>query len=176
MGFLDGLGRMLKGEPVFQDEDAGKDGDVRSGDDFDEQPPEQVARPRDTTALVDENGYKYVPRIVFESVKTRRQGTSMTVTAWATNTSEVRVRLDYLYVRGHKRVLQRELSPGEGREVIVYDGSVFMDDYDRDARLTFRIMDNDDLFESKYYIGYGKELDGGQLIDELRNEEMTRDI
>ena len=165
MGFLDGLGRFLRNEPVFPNEGAPQP----------TVPPVQDTQPKQSP-LVDEHGYKVIPRITLDRVKARRSGETMTVTAWVENHSDKRVRVDDVTVLGQKQVFQRELRPNEGHELLIYKGGVAPDEYESHAELKFRIQENDDGFKYVYHVEFNRESDGKFTIEEFHEDGPVRDI
>jgi hypothetical protein len=167
MGFLDGLGRFLRNEPVFPNEEASKLATPPV--------PVQETGPKQSP-LVDEHGYKVIPKITLDRIKARRSGDTVMVTAWAQNHSDRVVRIDYFRVQGQKQVFQRELEPGKGHEVKIYDGPVASNEYDSHGALKFRIKDNQDEFENEYHVEFNREADGKFIIEELHEDGPVRDI
>lgn len=163
---------MLRGEPVFQNPEETE----KPSYPFREPTASTTsAQPAHRTPL-DSRGYKIIPRVEFERVRTSRSGGTMTVSAWVENQSEHAIRLDHLYVLGQKAIFGRELGPHAGYELLIYRGKVPFHDRDRDARLTYRLKASDDLFESSYELGFERENDGGFLVDSLHAEEHVRDV
>jgi hypothetical protein len=167
MGFLDGLGRFLQGKQVFEDEDKPRLEEPQA-------PPASM-QPH-PPLLVDEHGYKIIPHITLDHVKAHRDGDRMTVTAWAINHSNQRVRVDHFVVLGQKQTFQRELSPSEGHELKVYEGPVAPNEYESHAELTFRILGNGDLFKNVYHVEFNRDPDGTFIIEELHDDGPVRDI
>ena len=166
MGFLDGFGRFIAGKPVFQDGES-----VNS---------EPVAKePRHQTdsfgTLLDEHGYKIIPEIEVDDVRTRRNGDEMEVTAWVSNKSEQQVRIDYCLMVGQKRVLNYELTPHQAHELVLYDGHIPNNNAYHRAELIFRLS-NGDQFDCVYYVTYHEDRDGKFLVNELHNDGPVRDI
>ena len=169
MGFFQGLGRMIAGKPVFETP-AGQDKAA---------PPQSgstTLQPDASHRFVDEHGYKVVPRIELTHVQSHINGHTMIVTAWATNTSSERVRLDYATIMGQKQTILRELTPGQAHEIKLYSGPVAQNEHNSRAELVFRLIATDDLFDIIYYAQFHRESNGDFFIDELRPDGPTRDI
>lgn len=171
MSFLDGLGRFLNGKPVFEDEGQARRGPVHTSGSPHAQPPQS---PHKTP--VDSRGYKIIPKIRISNMKTSRRDNDMTTTAWITNTSNQKVRVDYCYVLGQKQVYNRELEPGAGHEVVVYRGKVASNEHNNKARIVYRLVSSDDLFEDEYFVEFYSETDGAFMLEEFHEEGPTRDI
>ena len=168
MGFLGGLGRFLNGQPVFQDE---------PGATTSSHTPADAAQPLDPRHTpVDSRGYKIIPKIELSQMKTSRNGQDMTTTVWVRNTSDQPVRLDYSYVLGQKQQFNRELAPGAGHEIMVYRGPVARNEHDNKARIVYRLLSSDDLFEDEYFVEYYSESDGAFMLEQFHEEGPTRDI
>jgi len=170
MGFLGGLGRLIAGKPVFED-DGGS----------------QTPKRNDTTASsvtpasqgqtsVDERGYKVIPQIELSHFHTNRDGSRMTFEVWLTNHSDEIIRIDSAEIGGQKQVFNRQLGSRESHQFVLYNGEVRHDDHDHHARIVYRLVRSDDLFEEEYFITYARESDSTYIIDELRRDGPTRDI
>lgn len=167
MGFLDGLGRFLRNEPVFPSEEPPQQGVPST--------PLEDTGPKQSP-LVDSRGYKVIPEITLDRIKARRTGDTVMVTAWAQNRSDRPVRIDYFKVQGQKQVFQRELGPGDGHEVKIYDGPVALNEHDSHGALKFRIKENQDEFENEYRVEFNREADGKFVIEELHEDGPVRDV
>jgi len=162
MGFLDGLGRMIAGKPVFDEES---------------QPKQQVTTPAPNppSGLRDERGYKIIPDIEVKNLRSRRSGERMTVTAWVTNKSEQRIRIDTVHLL-QKRQINQELNPLQSRELTLYDGPTPHDEHEHDVQIIYRLQENGDLFQTDYDIEYNRESDGMYTVEELHEEGQIKDI
>jgi hypothetical protein len=165
MGFLDGLGRFMQGKDVFEGTPRPDAPQIPASD-----------AQRQQSPLVDEHGYKIIPHITLDNVKTHRDGDTMTVMAWITNHSERPVRIDYFTVLGQKQTFQYEISPSKPRQLTIYKGPVAPSEHDGHAELTFRIKENDDLFKNVYHVEFNRESDGKFTIEELHDDGPARDI
>lgn len=162
MGFFGGLGKIIAGKPVFEDPGAPAALPTAANK------PEHV--------FVDEHGNKIIPEIEIAHVHNHRDGEHLTVTVWANNRSNERVRIDSSYVLNQKQQFNRELTPGQARELVLYNGPTPHDDHNHRAELIFRLMADDDLFKIVYHVTFTRESDGGFLINELHHDGPTRDI
>lgn len=166
MGFFQGLGRIIAGKPVFEVPDQPAAASQPAV-----QPPKN-----DAHRFVDERGYKIIPDITLTHTKSRLDNHTMTVTAWATNTSTERVRLDHAVLLGKKQPIMRELAPGQGHEIELYDGPVAHSEHDSRAELVFRLLEIDDIFENVYFIEFARESNGDFVVEELHPDSPVRDI
>lgn len=168
MGFLDGLGRFMSGKPVFQDEGSAQ-----------EQPPAGEALKSSSDViqpLVNEQGYKIIPKLEVSHLHTERDGTQMTSTLWITNASNETIRIDSVWVANQKQVFNRELQPHEGHEFIIYKGPVQANEAYHQARIIYRQMVNDDVFQEEYFVEYNRDPDGMYTLEEFHETGPTRDI
>lgn len=162
MGFWQGLGRLASGKPVFQDASAPVAPSATS--------PTPAVSP-----FVDSRGYKIIPKIDLTHVTSHLNGDTMTVTAWTTNRSDQRIRIDSIEMLGNKRVIRRELMPAEAHELTLYQGPAPHDDHHTRAQLEFCLLADDDDFELVYFIRFYAQ-DGMYLVEELRLDGPPRDI
>lgn len=171
MGFFDGLGRLLSGKPVFEPLPQAEQKDEQYSND-----PSPQAGGATRTGLVDERGNKIVPQIEIAHVQSHRHGSDMTVTAWVTNRSDQRLRIDEVRMIKQRQQPHRELEPAAAHELTLYHGSLPKDEAEHSMLVTYRICANGDLFERRYRIEYYRENDGGILVDELHEDGVVRDI
>ena len=158
MGFWTGVGRMIKGEPVFTDSNA--------------QPGGQPAGNMDGVS----SNEKTIPSIVIESCKSRLDGNRMETTIWIKNTSHVEVELDRIELLDETMALDRRLQPNESREVWVYKGDMPKDDAQDKAHLYFTQVRNDDLFCAEYSIEFNHESNGLFSLEDFHPIHPIRDI
>lgn len=153
---------MMAGKPVFEDGS---------------KPPEQASAPspQKTSGIRDESGYKIFPEISIKNLKSRRNGDQITVTAWVTNTCDQRIRIDTVHLLANRQINQ-ELSPGQSRELTLYQGPTPRNDHEHDAQVIYRLQENGDLFQNDYDIEYNRESDGMYTVEELHEEGSTRDV
>jgi len=167
MGFLNGLGRLLQGKEVFQNE--GAQPSLASSDSTSNTQSKQ-------SQFVDERGYKIIPHVTLDRVKWNRSGDTMTITAWVTNHSKWPVRIDHFTVLGQKQVFQQELGPNDRDQLVIHKGTVASSEHDSHAELTFLLKENGDLFKNVYHVEFNRESDGKFVIEELHDDGPVRDI
>jgi hypothetical protein len=165
MGFLDGLGRFIRGEDVFPSEEG-------------QQPqaslPAQDTKPQQSP-LVDERGYKVIPPVAIERLSARRNGDRVYASAYIANRSDRPVRIESFTIQGQKQVFNRDIDPNNGFQTKLYDGPVALSEHG-EAELIFRIKENDDRFKNVYEVEFHREADGKFIIEELHEEGPVRDI
>lgn len=164
MGFFQGLGRLIAGKPVFEAPD-----DTSTANQATTEQPE-------SHRFVNEHGYKIIPEIEITHLESHVDDKTMTVTAWATNTSAERIRIDHAVILSQKQTIMRELAPGQGHEIQLYDGPVATNEHDSRAELVFRLLANDDIFDIVYFVEFAREADGHFIVEELHPDNPTRDI
>lgn len=142
--------------------------------------PDEVAQPPETEAqrngLVDEHGVKIVPTFKLDHVKSHRNDNKLTVTAWVTNNSDQRIRIDWCEMLRHKQQFDRELDPGQGHELTLYEGEIPHDEAEHHAQFVYRSSQNGDLFQRMYRIEYHLEGDEMRTVDNLFEDGPVRDI
>ena len=168
MGFLDGLGRFISGKPVFEAQPQAERNNEFMGD------VDAADAPR--TGLVDEHGNKVVPQLEIGQVRSHRNGETMMVTAWVTNRSNQRLRIDEIRMIKQRQQPSRELDPAQAHEITLYQGGIPKDEAEHYMDVVYRITVNGDLFQRRYLIEYYRENDGALLVDELHDDGPVRDI
>lgn len=174
MDFLDGVRRFVEGELVFQE------GDEESSSDKSDESPTVHEPPKSHSdviePLVNERGYKIIPKIEVSHLHTERDGTQMTSTLWITNASNEVIRIDSVWVANQKQVFNRELRAHEGHEFLIYKGPVQASEAYHQARIVYRQLQNGDLFQEEYFVEYNREPDGVYTLEEFHQTGPTRDI
>lgn len=174
MGFLETMSRLLQGKPAFIDP-AYQQEDAKESEQFNP----LVAHAQDKKVannLVDASGRKIVPELQLTHMKSHVNGDQMTVTAWVTNPSPHRVRIDDIVVLKQKTVSRRELGPGEAHEATFYHGPVAKNDYEHKAQVFYRLMENGDCFRADYMVEYNRQSDGTYLVEDLHPERPIHDV
>ena len=168
MGFWSGIGNIVSGKPVFNDE-APKDNTSELK--------QEIYQDNDVhkTSFVDQHGNKIVPEVVFRRFKSSSSGPKVTAWAWVKNTSVFEIEVVRVEALGNHQEIRRRLRPNEEHEVKVYDGKVITNDHDHHARLYYRIHENDDLFLADYTIEFNRESDGTFTLEEF-HPDHTRDV
>ena len=164
MGFFDTLGKMINGEPVF---------DSQSSQPQTPQPATTPGMAADPTRS--ETGHKLHPDMRVSRVKTSRNGDKMTSYSWVQNNSPYAVVLKKFYVMGQGVAMNYVLTPGQGREVKVYDGRIATSEHDAHAYLDIMIEQNGDYFQQEFHVEFDRQADGAYLIEEFHPEAHVRD-
>lgn len=165
MGFLNDLGNAFMGKPLQP-----------SGQDGKHQEPSAPAT-RANEHLVDDKGYKIIPDIEAQNLRSQRQGSDqLIVKAWVKNHSDQPIRIDYSYLLKQKRQHNQDLSPNMSRELTLYQGKVPDNEHEQRAQIAFRLRENNDVFMENYRVEYYRESDGKFLVSELIDDGPVRDI
>lgn len=162
MGFFDTLGKIINGQPVFDE-------------------PQTIAPSpvSGTTSRSDptrtDTGHKLHPQVRVTRVKTSRSGNRMTSYAWVQNDSPYAVTLKKFYVMGQGSSMNYQLNPGQSREVQVYSGRIATSEHEADAYLDIMIAQNGDYFQQEFHVEFDRQGDGMYLIEEFHPEDHVRD-
>ena len=156
MGFFEGLGRMVKGEPVFQAGDSssnGGEGDKNSSS----------------------SGVKNIPVVIVEQVDHRDQSGQAESYWTVKNTGNKTVILDKIIAFGQTQPHERYLQPSEEFEIRVYRGPSLQNGSYTKAELQYR-DESGDYFSSEHLIEYSAESDGTYEVVRVRFLSPVRDI
>lgn len=191
MSFWQGLGRMIKGEPVFQpgdqhdpmkNHDPDHDTYIEGGDgiQLDRQPTIPAPEPASQTAAAKPDPYvaggrKIVPDVFCERVEWHESGDHREIWATITNGSDAPVFLDKISLLGMQTELDYPLKPRQEREFSVYRGKKLDNRSYTKAQLYFR-LENGDYFCADHQIFYDVRGDGENEVKELRLIRPIRDV
>lgn len=155
MGLLDGFGRFMQGKPVFE-------------------VPSEATSSSSTQPAQPASGPKIIPRVVIENCETHINGHRMKVIANIKNNSEKTVEVDKIFILGSSRELDTHLSPGQEREIVVYDGTMPTHRNYTKADLQFK-DDSGDYFSTPHIVEFEEE-DDHYKISRFRDGGGVRDI
>lgn len=158
-GFLDGLFRMAKGEPVFKPGDTSKD---TSGS-----PPSQNMNLT--------NGPKERPLLVVERVESRDSGSNCQVTFSIQNNASEAITLERIEFLGSERRYSEYFRAGQEREVVVFNSNRPMHRNYSYAELEYK-TDAGDYFQANHSVEYRQEADGTYSVYRLRFVGPVKDI
>jgi hypothetical protein len=159
MGFLDGLGRIMQGKPVFEFQNQASNKSQNSN---------QLSE-------ASQNGPKTIPVVRVERVELHTDGSHMRVIAAIQNDSAGMVMLDKIRLLGTHKELDRELRPGESREFTVFDGQRPNNRNYDDAELYFRDT-NGDYFLAKHVVIFRQESDNTYSVYDIRFTGPVKDV
>lgn len=171
MGFFDGLGRMIKGEPVFQ-----------VGDNSQVNPPQSSSQPNQPNPDVNDagqplhNGEKIRPVVRIERARHEPSGDHLEIWGHIQNDSQVPVSLESINILGTNYNLQDvTLNPGQQREIRIYEGSTIKSTSYTKCELLYR--DNTgDYFKAQHIIDFKQESDGTFIIYRFRQVLPIYDV
>ncbi len=123
-----------------------------------------------------EQGHKVISDMELKNIRSHRNGSQLAVTAWVTNNSDQRIRVDTCAMLKQKQTFNRELDPGQSHELILYQGETPHDENDHQVQITYRLHANGDLFQENYRIDFHLESDGARTISNLYSDGPVRDI
>jgi hypothetical protein len=161
MGFLQGLGRMIAGKPVFSAEDTRTSTSENA--------------PTSSSALTDGRGRKNIPEIAVTHLKPYINGANLEVWVNIENASDMTIYLDKIHFLGQKTELDRELTAGQFHQYRVYRGPSLANKPNDDASVVYRIQSNGDLFQAEFRVEFGYQY-GHYTPEEFHLEHPIRDI
>jgi hypothetical protein len=161
MGFWDGLGRVVRGEPVFQVPQTPQSHNASS----------DASSSHSAMA----GGAKQIARAFVEETETHTDGHHMRVMVKIKNESAGRIELDKISLMGNKRELDMWLNPHQEREFIVYDGEMPTHRNYDDAWLDYK-DETGDYFQQYHTVEFEAEGEGRYSIKYLRPSGPTKDI
>jgi hypothetical protein len=160
MGFMQNLGKLITGEPMFTNP----------------QQPAPAAQPETADANEKGSTEKVIPTIQLSNFKTSRNGNEMITELWVQNTSAEKIRIESIMILGQKRDLHQYLEPNGEHQFIVYKGPPPADTHNDNAEIYFRCERTNDYFKNKYFVKFAYQSDSTYNIDELHKEGETHDI
>ncbi len=164
MGFLDGLGKLIQGKPVFE-----------VPQDIQDSPSKDDDQQRPLAEQTPSSGPKIIPTVVIERSEYSNSGSSTRLTARIKNQSQNLIELDKIRLLGTSIELDGQLRAGESREFNIFEGNrPNHDNYD-DAYLVYK-NDTGDYFESYHTVEFRKENDDTYNIYSFRFVGPVRDV
>lgn len=165
MGFFDVLGRIVRGEPGFQDENkSNSEASAASAS------PASPAEP--TINKGDEHTF---PVVYMKQLKPHVNGAKLELYCQIENAWSAEVELDKIRIFNIKRELDTKLRAGETREFLVYSGPVLTHEY-HEAQLDYKTKDGD-YFSTTHEITFAYNAqDKTYLPSDVHLDEPVRDI
>ena len=162
MGFLDGIRRMMQGQPVFQapvetkERISGTDEDIR-----DVPAVEATAQPTDI-----------IPTFSIDHLKSNinSAGNAIEVYAWVTNTSASDIEIERCVILNTKMMIKRRLGPGQAHEVCLYRGPIPDNDRIHKANIFYEDIRANEYYRSDFTVEYNREVNGLYTVEELHPE------
>lgn len=142
MGFMDFLGRMVEGKPIFDENtSAGSNPPAPREPDVQPEPGLQKSDPHT------------FPKVYVKHVTTRINGEKMQVYCQILNTWDGEVLLDKIRLLDTKHEIDDFLSAGEEQQFLVYDGPMPTNQV-HEAFLDYKLRDNGDYFQSVHDVTF----------------------
>lgn len=146
MGFFTALGRIVKGEPVFQP------GDGQPGVPSSSPVQPLSAQPQPQPPLEP----KVHPHIVIEDCECDTDDSYMSCEVEVQNESEIQLDIDIVRMLGSSRDMGTFLRPGEARKFKVYHGPVPKSTADNRCTIAFRTHPGGDHFTADFLLEFKK--------------------
>ena len=162
MGFLDGLRRMMQGQPVFQAPVEPKERISGSDEDIRDVPAVEVTRPTQ----------EVIPTFSIDHLKSNinSAGNSIEVYAWVTNTSMSEIEIERCVILNTKMMIKRRLGPGQAHEVCLYRGPIPGSDHIHKANIFYEDMSANEYYRADFTVEYNREANGLYTVEELHPE------
>ena len=169
MSFFSGLGRMVRGEPVFQDSDNQERS--RTAPTQPDQAPSEKQGPS-----FDKGDERSFPVVEIVRVDSRHEGERLKIYGWIKNQWPEQIMLDKIRIMGMKRELDTYLNGNEERQFLLYDGPRPKTQV-HEAELDYKTQNEGDYFQAIHDVGFEyHEKDASYSVDELRLRRPIRDI
>lgn len=175
--FLEGLGRLIKGEPVFR-QGEGVDGVEYKAE---QRMAERQAAEEAATTPVDAiekpgSGTKIIPMVYIDRVEYRPDAQGMQVDVEIKNASDRDVMVDRINILGTTYQINRLYAPGEEREVNVYNGPRPNHRNYTSCEVQYRDQATGDYFASLHLVEFEQESDNTYVIKRIRFTPPIKDI
>jgi hypothetical protein len=188
MGFFEGLGRMIKGEPVFQESDnptasthVGAPQEPHIEDSSSVLPSEPIQgapiapKPVEIADPYVKDGRKITPEVLCENVDWNENGENREIYVRFSNRGATAAFLDKVSLLGQTTELNYTLAPGGERDFRVYNGEKLKSRSYTKAQLYIRLP-NGDYFCADLEVLYNVKGDGESEVKELRLIRPIRDV
>ena len=156
MGFWQSIGRMAKGEPVFQ--------------------AEQPTTPQQESAAPSSAEPQPTPEIMITSLDCNENGNRLEVWATVENGSSVEVLIDDIHFLGQKMELQFELRPGGSRSVRLFSGLTPTSNAQNYSILQYKNTVSGNYYQARYYIEFDYQSDGNYMPEEFHLQRPIRQL
>lgn len=133
MGFLDGLGRMIQGKPVFVDNNQQSQG---------------------ASEQQQSSSEKIIPKVYIVRTDCNVNNGRMELRVHIKNESQVEVHADNIRIFDTVVQTDRNIRPGETADFTVYSGPAMQDDNKTKCELKYRTTDGD-YFTMQHAVEYG---------------------
>lgn len=172
-GFFDFLDRMVRGEPVFDDQnEPAKKPDLSS----DEAKQAQATPTEPAGPVIRKGDESSFPVVRIKKLTPRMSGDKMQVYGWIENEWPEEVMLDKIRWLGTTREIDSFLRGRESREFLLYDG-LLREREDRDVLLDYKTQRDGDYFQATHDVTFTYlPNEKRYVVNEIRLEGPIRDI
>jgi hypothetical protein len=177
-GFFDFLDRMVRGEPVFDDQDGDGKKPVFESDEAKQAQTEQkqAPAPEPTGPVIRKGDESSFPVVRVKKLTPRINGTKMQVYGWIENEWPEEIMLDKIRWLGITREIDSFLKGHEGRDFLLYDGPLLPHE-EHEAQLDYKTQRDGDYFESVHEVTFTyHQNEKLYSVNEIRLREPIRDI
>lgn len=169
MGLFDALGKMINGDPMFDEGSSSTHPQSLPSGHSDS----AASGQHDPTRT--DSGIKIFPELKVSRLSTRRNGNTMMSSMWIENEAPFEIELRKFTIMGQHVAMGRRLQPHGGHEEVIYNGPIATDDKHTHASVDYRIVQNGDYFQQEFFVEFDRQADGTYLIEELHPEHHVRD-
>jgi hypothetical protein len=176
-GIFDFFDRMVRGEPVFDEQD---DKNNRGGFASDEAQQSRVGQPapapEPTGPTIRKGDDSSFPVVQVKRLTPRINGTKMQVYGWIENEWPEEIMLDKIRWLNTTREIDSFLKGHEGRDFLLYDGPLLSHEY-HEAQLDYKTQRDNDYFESIHDVTFTYHPNEKLYsVNEIRLRRPIRDI
>ena len=164
MGFMEGFGRLMKGEPIFQAPPTSSEGGLETT--------HVPITPNDHSGA---SSSGVVPKVEVEETESHVNGHHLRITVRIVNHSATRVELDKIRLFNTRRELDTWLSPHQEKEFIVYEGQVLNHRNYDDAWIDYR-DESGDYFQQYHTVEFQQESQNEFSVKYIRPSGPVKDI
>lgn len=183
-GFFESLKRLASGQPVFNESDSkqgwtdasGKESMATNGQPAQASQQQPQAQPEAPKSSVVKGQPSTFPVVVVKRTRTQVNGNNQMVYCSIVNRFTEPVEVDEIELEGHSTRLGGYLRPGEEREWLCYNGSCSSSEGHKVAKLTYKVDETGDYFQSIYDVEYAYGADKLYSVEELHWRQPIMDI
>lgn len=141
MGFLQGFGRLLTGEPIFQAKNQ-------------HQPTATAANTQDGSVAQPATPAE-IPRVMVTHIKPVIHADALETWALIENASDQTIFLDKIRFLGQTHELDRELQARESYQYLIYKGDALTTKPNDDASVDYRLQSTANNYQARYMVEFG---------------------
>jgi hypothetical protein len=152
-GIFDFLDRMIKGEPVFDDQEEKRRGGMFESDEAKQIKAEPAPPSEPKGPVIRKGDDSSFPVVHIKRLTPRINGTKMQVYGWIENEWPEEIMLDKIRWLNITREIDSFLRGHEGRDFLLYDGPLLSHEY-HEAQLDYKTQRDGDYFEAIHDITF----------------------